>query len=98
MKTTLITTPVLIEKEAIHLLQFPNTDVLDETSERSIREFDLQQATKLGNIEKHKVEIIFEDAQGMKKVKTTIWATTQNNIVLKSGVIIPINRVYRVKF
>jgi hypothetical protein len=31
-------------------------------------------------------------------VETTIWATTDKRIVLKGGVVIPINRIHQVKF
>lgn len=98
MKTSSNTIPALIEKEAIIHFQFPKRDVLDEAYERSFREFDLHHATRLGNLEKHKVEILFKDEVGLKQVETTIWATTKNNIVLKGGITIPINRIYKVKY
>ena len=40
-----------------------------------------------------KMRILFEDSEGLKEVRTTIWAVGDKNIVLKKGVVIPINRV-----
>jgi hypothetical protein len=47
----------------------------------------------LGNIDRTKMRIIFEDNEGIKEVRTTVWAVGDKNIVLKKGVTIPINRL-----
>lgn len=84
-----------IEKELINALQFPETDVLDDRIERSQRLNELQRAVALGNLEHGKTKIYFEDNKCKRVVETTVWAVTDNRIVLKRGVAIPINRIYR---
>jgi len=58
----------------------------------------LLKATRLGNVLRNKVKIVFEDALGIKAVETTVWATTERNIALKGGTIIPIHRILEVNF
>ena len=53
----------------------------------------LKRSMILGNIDRTKMRIIFEDNEGVKEVRTTIWAVGDKNIVLKKGVTIPINRL-----
>ena len=93
-----IASPVMVEKERVPALHFPTDDVLLDGVAKATRERRLMRATKLGNLERRKIKIVFEDADGLKAVETTIWATTKKNIVLKRGVTIPINRVHRVEF
>lgn len=88
--------PTLIEKEYIPNLQFPHTEVLLDPLEREERRKRLERCTKLGNNYKGKVHIVFEDEDGIKEVYTTIWATTEHNIVLKRNAFIPIHRIHRV--
>ncbi|MCI5057417.1 MAG: hypothetical protein MRY83_14980 [Flavobacteriales bacterium] len=85
-----------IEKEQVSNLSFPKKEVIFSPLERIKRMRDLIRAAKLGNAMKRKVKIFFEDIEGMKFVETTIWATTERNIALKSGVIIPIHRIHAV--
>ena len=47
----------------------------------------------LGNVHRTKMRIQFKDEEGLKEVRTTIWAVGDRNIVLKKGVLIPINRI-----
>jgi len=63
-----------------------------------MRQVDIIQAMRLGNIERYKVKIIFEDTESIKMVKTTIWAVTERRIVLKRGVVIPVHRIHSIKF
>ncbi len=88
--------PILVQKEEISKLLFPAKEVLPSEDEIKIRRSDLERATRLGNAERGKIKIIFEDTQGLKKVETTIWATTEKNIVLKGGVFIPIHRIHQI--
>ncbi|MFN4235187.1 MAG: hypothetical protein ACK4IK_10325 [Bacteroidia bacterium] len=88
----------LIEKEKIADLKFPSEEVLKTKEEITQRRSDLEKATILGNAHRGKIKIIFEDSEGLKKVDTTIWATTEKNIILKQGVIIPICRIHQVRF
>jgi uncharacterized protein (UPF0248 family) len=86
--------PQIIQKEEIANLLFPSTEVLQSSDKINNRRLELERATTLGNAEHGKIKIIFEDKEGLKKVETTIWATTENNIVLKGGVFIPIHRIH----
>jgi hypothetical protein len=59
------------------------------------RNSDLNRAQALGNLEHSKIKIFFEDNHSKKVVETTVWAVTDNSVVLKKGVEIPINRIYK---
>ena len=90
--------PASIHKEIIPFLQYPQSDVLVNEGDIKLRKAKLEKATTVGNLDHTKVKIIFEDIHGLKSVETTIWATTQNKIVLKKGCIIPINRIHDIRF
>jgi uncharacterized protein (UPF0248 family) len=94
--TTKTMTPVLVQKEEIASLLFPKEEVLKSQEDIKTRRNDLERATTLGNMERGKIKIIFEDNQGVKKVETTVWATTEKNIILKGGVFIPIHRIHSI--
>ena len=86
-------TPTLIEKENVADLLFPPQPI-DKTKEDMVKLIQkLRRSMVLGNIHRTKMRIIFEDSEGLKEVRTTIWAVGDKNIVLKKGVVIPINRV-----
>lgn len=87
----------IVEKEMISDLKFPATEVLSDKFSIQDRVNTLHRATSLGNLDKHKVTILFEDSLGLKKVKTTIWALTDRKILLKAGRSIPINRIHSVQ-
>lgn len=84
-----------IEKESIAGLQFPKADVLDDRDAMSQRNSELQRALVLGNLEHSKTRIYFEDNRSKKVVETTVWGLTDNSVILKQGVGIPINRIYK---
>jgi hypothetical protein len=84
-----------VEKEYIRSLRFPKNDVLEDREAITMRNSDLNRALALGNLEHGKTKIFFEDNQSTKMVETTIWAVTDNQIILKQGIRIPINRIYR---
>ena len=84
-----------IEKETIQLLSFPQSDVLETLEEMQQRHLDLHRALALGNLEHSKIRIYFEDNQSKKVVETTVWAVTDQRVILKQGHSIPINRIYR---
>ncbi len=85
----------IIEKEDIASLKFPTTDVLDDDNEVKTRISEINRALSLGNLEHSKIKIFFEDNESKKIVNTTVWAVTDKNVVLKQGVVIPINRIYK---
>ena len=89
------TTFETIEKENIHALKFPNNEVLEDKDAIFQRNSDLNRAQSLGNLEHSKIKIFFEDNQSKKMVETTVWAVTDNQVVLKRGIGIPINRIFK---
>lgn len=85
-----------IDKEKIGSLTFPNMDVLDEDKEAiKQRRDELDRALTLGNLEHVKIKIYFEDDTSKKMVDTTVWGLTEERIILKQGVVIPIHRIYK---
>ena len=89
-------TPTLIEKEEIPNLSFPKVVVERTKGEKSILRKKLRDAMVLGNIHHQKISIVFEDSEGVKEVRTTIWAADDQFIVLKKGVSIPVDRVLQI--
>ncbi len=88
---------VLIEKEDVAKLRFPKEEVLKTEADKKNLNAALERANALGNLEHHKVKIYFEDDKKKKVVHTTIWAVTDNAIVLKQNVLIPIRRIYKLE-
>jgi hypothetical protein len=86
-----------IDKENISGLKFPNSEVLDDSEKREERASDLNRALSLGNLEQTKIRIYFEDEKSYKVVETTVWGVTDKRVILKQGVVIPINRVHYIK-
>ncbi len=84
-----------IEKEQITSLAFPKSDVLDDQQAIFQRDSDLNRALALGNLEHSKTKIFFEDSHSKKVVETTVWGVTDNRVILKQGIGIPKNRIYR---
>lgn len=97
METTTSLEPVKIAKEQISNLRFPAEDVLSSKEQIRQRYLDLEKALTLGNLEHEKIKIVFEDSQGIKMVETTVWGVTDKRIILKQGIVIPINRIHEVK-
>jgi prepilin-type processing-associated H-X9-DG protein len=58
----------------------------------------LHDAMVLGNTHRGKVNIVFCDDEGLKKVNTTIWAKGEQFITLKGGVWIPISKIVDIIF
>ncbi|MCB0396352.1 MAG: hypothetical protein KDD36_06850 [Flavobacteriales bacterium] len=86
-----------IEKELIGNLRFRKTEVLNSKEDIFARKKLLEIATTLGNVYRRKVKILFETDENLNKVETTVWATTENNIVLKGGRTIPIHCIREVR-
>ncbi len=91
------TTIQTIEKEKIPELHFPKTEVLEDNQKKLQRKLDLERALILGNGSKSKVKIIFIYDQSTKQVETTIWGLTEDRVILKKGVMIPICRIIEVR-
>ena len=86
----------LIDKESITHLNFPQIDVLKDKEEMIARINDLDRALSLGNLEHLKIKIYFEDDVSKKVVETTIWGVTDERVILKQGVVIPVKRIYKI--
>ena len=89
-------TPQIIPKEQIRFLTFPNNEVLTEFKDKIDRIHELKRAMVLGNIERHKVRITFKDIECIKSVETTIWGITDNSVILKNSIIIPLKRILKI--
>jgi uncharacterized protein (UPF0248 family) len=89
--------PVLIDKEVVAELRFPEPDVLFNQAAIVKRSQDIERAVYLGNTERSKVRIVFHDTTGLKQIETTIWGSTDKRIILKSGMVIPIHRILEVR-
>jgi hypothetical protein len=88
--------PVTIEKEQVRDLRFPKEEVLENADAIHRRRAELDRALVLGNMDHNKVRIIFEDDTETKLVETTIWAVTEERVILKSGMVIPIRRIHEI--
>lgn len=86
----------MIEKEKIEMLKFPHDEVLTDDNLIKERNSELNRALSLGNLEHTKIKIYFEDDQSRKSVETTVWGVTDKRVILKQGVVIPINRVHKI--
>lgn len=86
-----------IEKEKIENLRFPSDEVLTDESLKSARRVNLARALSLGNLEHAKIRIYFEDDSSCKMVETTVWGVTDERVILKQGLVIPIHRVHSVE-
>ena len=89
-------TIVLVEKETIAGLTFPEREVLLGQEQINSRQYEAERAMKLGNYFKDKVKIIFEDIEGMKMVETTIWGVIDKRLLLKRGLVLPLYRVHEI--
>lgn len=85
-----------IDKELISSLSFPNNEVLGDVVDINQRKQDLERAMALGNLDHLKIKIYFEDEASFKMVETTIWGVTDNRVILKKGVVIPVNRIHKI--
>jgi hypothetical protein len=90
--------PTITQKEEVPQLHFPTGEVLFNSEDIASRIISLHYASKLGNRDRYKVKIIFQDDEVMRKVETTVWAVTDKMVVLKMGILIPICRIHAVKF
>ena len=69
--------------------------MLEDIDDIKQRKQDLDRALTLGNLEHVKMKIYFEDDMSFKVVETTIWGVTDNRVILKQGVVIPVNRIHK---
>lgn len=95
--TESITIPHLINKEMIPNLRFPDTEVLSAADSIAKRRIELERALALGNLEHGKIKLIFEDDDCVYQVETTVWGLTDKRVILKQGIVIPIQRIHIVR-
>lgn len=86
-----------IEKEKIEELKFPSNEVLHDLNLINERQVELERALALGNLEHTKIKIFFEDDKQCYMVETTVWGVTDKRVILKQGVVIPIQRIHAIK-
>jgi hypothetical protein len=90
--------PRLIEKEHIPMLHFGQEDVLKDPSARSIRHYEANRATILGNAYRNKATITFcTDDGDVKKVETTVWCYDDKFVLLKSGTFLPLKSILKIE-
>jgi len=61
-------------------------------------EQQLSYAERLGNEFKGKATITFQTTKGSRTVQTTVWSLTENYLVLKGGITVPLNSITEVHF
>jgi hypothetical protein len=88
----------IIEKEDVPNYHCVTYDVLDTPELRAERRTELEKAMILGNTSHVKYKIFFTTTEGVKEVETTVWATTDDTITLKGGVVIPIAAINKITF
>ncbi len=82
-------TPELVQKETIPHCHFDRQEKLSSPLDQKIREDKIFRAMIMGNTYRKKALITFETVDGVKQVETTVWATTDANVILKNGITIP---------
>lgn len=99
MSTDLIDIAQIIERESVEDCIFPTDEVIPDDEElRKKRARKIHRATSLGNLEQQKVNIVFKDNEGLKRVHTTIWAQTGTKIILKENMTLPVHRIVDIIF
>jgi hypothetical protein len=86
-----------VQKEQISAFHFPQEGIVLSEQAKAEVKIGLARAIALGNLEHQKVRIYFEDDTAKKVVETTIWAVTEEAIVLKQNVVIPTNRIVKLE-
>lgn len=77
--------------------QITNCNFYPVSNNENITE-QLKKAMVLGNNFKGKCKIIFNTADGAKAVETTVWSVSENHVLLKGDIFIPLNAVIKVEF
>jgi hypothetical protein len=85
----------IIEKKAIETLKFLHEEVLKDAEKIKDRTDNLNKALSPGNCEHFKIKIYFEDNTKKRMDDTTVWGLTEERVILKQGVVIPIERIHK---
>ena len=84
----------IIEKEELGSMHFATEDVLPDEAARQRRRADADRAVTLGNAYHGKLDIYFQTSDGhAKRVATTVWASDNDHLTLKSGTSLPLRAV-----
>ncbi|TAH42611.1 MAG: hypothetical protein EYC69_05080 [Bacteroidetes bacterium] len=89
---------IAVQKEDIPGLKFRNISAEKDANFHSNLRSDLHRALLLGNASHQKVKIIFETSEGRMVTDTTVWNLTENYIILKGNVDIPIHSILGIDF
>lgn len=88
-----------IEKEQMNSIIFAQDDIYSTADERSIRLYNLRRAMLLGNLYKSHVNLVCTNEVGeLVETEATVWAVTDQYVMLKGGITIPIKAIKEVKF
>lgn len=88
-----------VQKEHLQDMHFLKSEVLVEKNLRQKRHFDLHRAMILSNNEHIKATILFKTEEHFfYKVEATIWAVTEDYILLKGGMFIPIRSIVELEY
>ena len=87
----------LIDKNEVANIHWPSEDFHQKQDKKEDVIVKLKVALFLGNIEKTKCRIYFRDFISIKMIETTVWAVCEKNILIKSGMWIPIGRIVDVE-
>lgn len=85
-----------IEKELLDTIHFPHEEVLSNSEEIIKRKYNSQRAMKLGNLYNDKIKIVFEDTECLKMIETTVWGMTDNYLIFKRGMTLPLHRIHEI--
>jgi hypothetical protein len=87
----------LIDKSEVANIIWPLEDFHQNEDKKENVIVKLKIALYLGNMEKIKCRIYFRDFVSIKMIETTVWAVCEKNILIKSGMWIPIRRIVEVE-
>ncbi len=87
-----------VKKEDVSGFKFVSVNGSEDAVFKAQRRSDLERAIRLGNADHQKVKIIFETTEGAKFTDTTVWNLTENYIILKGNIDIPIRSIHRIEF
>lgn len=87
--------PILVDKTSISTFTFPEDSIHNSEIETKNLMIKLKVAASLGAMKK-KCKIFFEDSIELKVVETTVWSISEENVMLKAGISIPLKRILHV--
>ena len=89
--------PELVEKEFIPSIHFNANKPNPDQEKRTLFEQQIFRAMVMGNTYRKKSVITFQSTEGLKQVHTTVWAFTQRNLVLKGGIMVPLDSIEKIE-